>query len=69
MVWVDIKNKLSLTKIRGFTRGGVEDTTFEANDTKKSGAKAKDRLLKGRPSRGQEEKCSKAKDQEHKARL
>ena len=34
-------------------RSGDEDTTFEAKDTKKSEAKAKDRLFEDRPSRGQ----------------
>ena len=32
------------------TRGGVEDTRFEAKDTKKSEAKAKDSLFEDRHS-------------------
>ena len=39
-------------------KGGVEDTTFEAKDSKKSEAKAKDRLFEDRTSRGQEQKWS-----------
>ena len=38
------------------TRGGVEDTRFEAKDTKKS--EATDSLSQDRPSRGQGQKCS-----------
>ena len=40
-----------------FCRGGVEDATFEAKDTKKSEDKAKDRLHEDRPSQGQEHKA------------
>ena len=39
-------------------RGGVEDTRFEAKDTKKFEAMAKDSLTKDRPSRGQGQECS-----------
>ena len=58
---VDLKDLFFVVKLLlGFnifyivcSKGGVEDTTFEAKDTKKSEAKAKDRLLEDRPSRGQ----------------
>ena len=46
-------------------RGGVEDTAFEAkakDSKKKSEAKAKDRLFKDRPSRGQGQEWSRTED-------
>ena len=42
-------------------KGGVEDRTFEAKDSKKSEAKAKDLIFDDRPSRGQEQECSRPK--------
>ena len=50
--------KSLFTRLPLFTRGGVEDTRLEAKDTKKSEAKAKDSLSEDRPSRGQEQECS-----------
>ena len=48
--------KSLFTRLPLFTRGGVEDTRLEAKDTKKS--EAKDSLSEDRPSRGQEQECS-----------
>ena len=51
------------------TRGGVEDTRFEAKakDTKKSEAKAKDSPSEDRPSRCQEQECSRPRTQDSRA--
>ena len=49
-------------------KGGVEDTTFEAKDTKKY--EVKDRLLKNRPFRGQKKMLeATAMDQRYKAQV
>ena len=40
------------------SKGGVEDTTLDAKDTKNE---AKDRLSEDRPFRGQEQECSRPK--------
>ena len=55
-----IESKLGFFKIRLNMRDGVEGTKLEAKDTKKSEAKAKDRLSGTDPldSRGQEKECS-----------
>ena len=45
-----------------FTRGGVEDTRLKAKDTKKK-SEAKDSPSEDRPSRGQEQECSRPRTQ------
>ena len=42
-------------------RGGVENTRFEAKDTQKK-SEAKESPTEDRPSRGQGQECSEAKD-------
>ena len=44
-----IENKL-VQQYTVHNRGGIEDTTFEAKDSKKCEAKTKDRLFEERPS-------------------
>ena len=58
MIANKLSNNASKTKCMLFSRGGVEDTRFEAKDTKKIRGQGKHSFSEDRHSRGQGQECS-----------